>query len=249
MIRQEDSEDQIELEADKDLAKSTAAVDSAKAALIGRTADLLSKQAEFKAKQLEYERVKKILDDGGGNNAETEKAKYEMDAAGAEIDAAKGMIDSAQADIKKAEADQGQAKYKAAHQQAHLEMMVLKAPTDAVVQSVNVEPGETVDPNSSKGGCITLVRIDIVQVEFFLPALQAQKLAKGQKLSVSYDQKEWEEATVQYVAPVASAPANGRETIHMDLLNPKMKAAGQVVFIKLPADIAAMRPDHVATDQ
>ena len=245
LITQDGREDEIELEADQKLSESPAAVNSAKAALEGRKADLVSKQAEYEAKKSDYERVKKIQEGGGGNDFEVDKAKYEMDAAAAAIDAAKGMVASSEADIEKAQVDQDQAKYKAQHQRAHVEMLKIVAAEDGVVQSVNVRPGDTADP-SKPTAPITVVKIDVLQVEFHLPAVQVQKLHKEQTLRVSYDKKNWQDATIKYLAPVALASADGLQTIHMDMPNPEGKAAGQTVIVELPADVVAMRNDLAA---
>lgn len=245
LLAQDNQEELIELMADQKLATSNAAVASAKAALVGRKADLVSKQAEFEAKKLEYERVKKILDGGGGNNSEVDKAKYEMEATDASIDAARGMIASAEADIEKAHDEQDQAKYKADHQQAHLKLMEIRAQEDGVVLAVNVQPGDAADPNRQTP-LITVVKIDLLKVEFHLPAVEAQKLKTGQKLRVSYDHKEWGEATVMPLPPVALAPAGGLQTVHMELSNPNLRAAGQSIYIELPQDIVAQRNQETA---
>jgi multidrug efflux pump subunit AcrA (membrane-fusion protein) len=243
LLEQETGEDQVELEADQALAKSTAAVDSAKAALVGRKADLISKQAEYGAKKKEYQRVKKILDDGGGNDFEVDKAKYEMEAADAAIDAARGMISSAEADIEKAAADQTQAAYKAKHQLEHLKALQILAQEDGVVQAVNVQPGDAADPNRQTTP-ITIVKVDVLKVEFHLPAVEAEKLKAGQKLRITYDHKEWDEATITKLPPVGLASANGLTTIHMELPNPKGRIAGQSIYIELPPEIVTVRNDQ-----
>ena len=245
LMGQDTAEDQIEYQADLSVAKSTAAIDSAKAALVARKADVKAKQADLAAKTKEYERVKKVLDSGGSNNWEVDKAQDEMESAAASVDEARAMGDSAAADIAKAQLEQEQAQYKADHQKAHLGQMVRKSPIKAIVLSVTIEPGETVDPAKNTG--ITLVEIDTLKVEFFLPAIQAQKLALKQKLKVSYDGTSWKDAEVSFKAPVALAGAGGLQKIHLLLDNKDdLKAAGQSVVIQLPADIVAMRKSAVA---
>jgi len=239
LITQDDGEDLVEWEADKSLAASDSAVKSAEAQLVGREADLKSKQADYEAKKSKYEQVLKSFNDGAGNNWEVDQAKDEMASADAAVDAAKGMIESAKAEIEKSKLDKDQARFKALHQEEHLKSMRRTAPTDAIVQAVNVEPGASADPN--KGSCIVLEQIDVLKVEFRLPAMEAAKLNLGQKIRVSYDAKEWEEVTVSFKAPKAIAPMGGWQTIHMLLPNPQMKAAGQAMYIELPAEIAAMR--------
>ena len=179
LITQDDAEDQVELKADQSLAASDAGIKSAEAALKGREADLKSKKADREAKQLEYDRVLKILTDGGSNNWEVDKAKDELESAAAAVDAANGMIQSAQADIDKAKLEKEQAGYKAQHQEEHLKQMRRTAPADAIVQAVNVVPGDSADPN--KTTAVVLEQIDVLEVECHLPAVEAELLQPGTK--------------------------------------------------------------------
>ena len=104
---------------------------------------------------------------------------------------------------------------------------------------------DAADPNRQTP-LITVVKIDTLKVEFHLPATEAQKLKVGQQLRVKYSHEDWQQATVMPLPPVALAPAGGLQTVHMELPNPNLRAAGQSIYIELPPDIVTQRNQETA---
>src|SRR5205807_10043726 len=97
-----------------------------------------------------------------------------------------------------------------------IERMKLRSPMSGIVQSVDARPGEMVDPN--KPPVITIVNNDPLVVEVNLPTAVSLRLKADQPMRVSYDKRDWKEANVSYLAPMADA-ASGFQTVHLALTN------------------------------
>ena len=75
-------------------------------------------------------------------------------------------------------------------------------------------------------------------IELNLPTAMSQLLKPGQVLHVSYDQKNWQDAKVSYLAPMADSSAF-MQAVHLTLENPEGKASGLKIFVELPPELAA----------
>jgi RND family efflux transporter MFP subunit len=176
------------------------------------------------AKKAEFDRIKKLKDQGSGNESEFEKAEAEWKLSQIQITQEKQDLLVKEAKVKK--------------QQGIIERMKLRSPIDGIVQSIDSHTGETVDP--SKPAVMTIVANNPLIVEVNLPTATSTQLTVGQPLRVSYDKKEWKEAKISYLAPMADA-ASGYQTVHLTLTNPEGRASGLQIFVELPEPIAAAR--------
>ena len=167
------------------------------------------------AKQAEFKRIEAIHMEAK-NEAEFEKAKAEAELAVLNIEQEKQDREVKLAKVEK--------------QRKMIERMKLLTPMDAIVQSVEVRPGEMGEPQKP---AITLVNNNPLIVEVNLTRVVSQNLKLEQAMRVSYDRKEWKDAKVSYLAPMANAGA-GRQKVHLELPNPEGKVSGLQIYVELP---------------
>jgi len=177
-----------------------------------------------KVKKAEFERIKKLRAQENSTEAEYEKAEAEAELAELQV-----VQEQKDLEVKKA---------KVAKQQITLDRMKLRSPIDAIVLSVDSQAGETVDP--SKPAAITIVNNNPLGVVVSLPTAQSQPLKLGQPLRVSYDRKEWKDAKVSFLSPMADASSR-LQTVHLEMQNPEGKASGLQCFVELPDTTVAAK--------
>jgi RND family efflux transporter MFP subunit len=176
------------------------------------------------AKKAEFDRQQKLKDQQNGSESDYERAQAEWKLSEIQISQEKQDLLGKQAKVKK--------------QEGIIERMKLRSPMNGIVQSVDAHPGEMVDPN--KPPVITIVNNDPLIVEVNLPTSVSLRLKTDQPMRVSYDRKDWKDAKVSFLAPMADA-ASGLQTVHLTLANPEGKASGLQIWVELPAPLAAAR--------
>ncbi|MCG8450389.1 MAG: efflux RND transporter periplasmic adaptor subunit [Pirellulales bacterium] len=93
-------------------------------------------------------------------------------------------------------------------EQKQIEMQIaarqLSSPIAGVIADIHRQPGEFVSANDP--AIVTLVRLDLLRVKFFVPAKQALLLTDGQRVQVlfAFNQKE-ESAVVDFISPLVDA--------------------------------------------
>lgn len=170
-----------------------------------------------RAKQAELKRIKIIHDQDAHNDAEFEKAQAEAELAELNI-----FQEKQELEIKKA---------KVVQQQKVVDRMTMHSPIDGIVQAVDAHVGEMVDP--SKPAVVTIVNNTPLVVEVFVPTVIRLQLKLNQMLRVSYDEKDWKEAKVSFLPPMADASSNVQK-IHLTTPNAEAKASGFQIFVELP---------------
>jgi len=185
--------------------------------------DLPIKGAEFKAKaaQVDFDYKDKMMKDGAKVELEWTQKKAEWDIAKVQVEQAAKELEQ-----KKAKRDK---------QLQHVQNMTLTAQSDGVVKEILNEVGSNVDPTKP---VVTVVSNNPLTVEVQVPALASLQLKKDEKMRVSYDKKNWREASVSYLSPQADA-ASGMRTIRLELANPNGEPSGLQVFVELPEKLLA----------
>jgi multidrug efflux pump subunit AcrA (membrane-fusion protein) len=181
-----------------------------------------AQKVNAEAKKAEYDRIKQIHDQGAQNDLELVKAEAEWKLAKLTITQEEQDLTVKNAKVKK--------------QQGVIDRMKLKSPVDGVAQMVDAHVGEMIDP--SKPAAITIVRNNPLLVEVILPTAASQKLQLGRALRVSYDRKNWKDAKVSYLAPMADV-GSGLQKVHLSLENPELRASGLQIYVELPDDLTA----------
>jgi multidrug efflux pump subunit AcrA (membrane-fusion protein) len=120
-------------------------------------------------------------------------------------------------------------------QDTHVKNMTLVSEVDGVVQEIINDVGSNVDPTKQ---CLTIVKNDPLIVIVQVPAIASLQLKQGDKLRVSYDKKNWREATVDFLSPQANA-LSGMRKIELKLPNPEGEPSGLRAFVELPDKLLA----------
>lgn len=179
---------------------------------------------ERDAKQVHFQALKDAADHGGANPQEVKEAELDYQVAELKI-----LVAQEEHDQKMAEME---------HQQKKIDKMTMRSPVKgkAIVEKVNVQPGEAVDAGKADGA-VTLVVNTPLWVEMHLPTRQSAVLKVGDTLSLMYA----EESTamplsgkVIFKDPVADA-ASGTQTVRLELANDQEKPAGLLVNVTIPA--------------
>jgi RND family efflux transporter MFP subunit len=210
LLQQDDFLEQKEVEKAQVEAESAAKVDAAK--------------ADYNAKKHIYERKLNTLKGGGANQQEVEDAELDMTLRDKQILVATD--------------DQNEAKIKFLQEQKKVKDMKLLSPVDGIVEKIVLEVGEMADPQKPDAA-VWVVKNDPLTVEIRdLPARQAGRLNKDDKLMVRYpDEETWREAKVVYRAPVVDA-ASDTQLVKLELPNPKGREAGLQIQVQLPPNVA-----------
>jgi RND family efflux transporter MFP subunit len=208
VMKQDDSEDRAELKV------LDAAIGQGELGLKVGEAKLRVAESEYKSKS-------NLKNSGAFNDLEVERALAERDVAAAQLEQAKKELE--------------QTKAKRDKQATHVDNMTLKAPTDGVIKELINDIGSNIDPTKP---VVTVVQNNPLLVEVQVPALASLQLKKGEKLRVTYDRKNWREATVSFLSPQADA-GSGMRMIRLELANPEGEPSGLQIFVELPDKLLA----------
>lgn len=127
------------------LNRAEAALNSAKSNLSSAKSRLAQAEAQYNVTNLNYQRQKKLFDDGAISKAELENITSQWETSKAEVAAAKESIFSAQFAIESAQAGVNEAS-------DNLKRTTILAPMSGTVTALNKELGETVLGNNMMSG-------------------------------------------------------------------------------------------------
>ena len=183
-------------------------------------------EADLAQKKVELERLKGIYSDPSApanTNIELERARLEVVFKGHQLNLATMELEKA--------------KLEAAGAKLKVDFMKILAPFDGVVDMIDTGVGEMLDPQ--RPGMMTIVQNDPVRISVQLTAPQAARLKKGDTLQVRYKidpSDAWQQATVESLAPVATAGAGyeSQREVYLSLPNPTKRETGLWLWVKLP---------------
>jgi HlyD family secretion protein len=127
------------------LNRAQAALNSSKSNLSSAKARLAQSEAQFKATDLNYQRQKKLFDDGAISKSELENATSQWETSKAEVTAAQESIHSSEFAIASSQASVSEA-------EDNLKRTTILSPMTGTVTSLNKELGETVLGNNMMSG-------------------------------------------------------------------------------------------------
>jgi RND family efflux transporter MFP subunit len=208
LMKQDDSEDQAELRV------LEAAIKQSKGGIVVGQAKLKVAESDYKSKSA-------MLAKGAFNKSEVERAEAERDVAAAQIEQAKDEV--------------AQTEAKRDKQATHVTNMTLKSDVDGVVKELINDVGSNVDPTRP---VLMIVDNQALLVEVQVPAQASLSLKKGDRMRVSYDRKNWREASVAFMSPQADAQS-GMRMIRLELPNPQGEPSGLQAFVELPDKLLA----------
>jgi RND family efflux transporter MFP subunit len=183
-------------------------------------------EADLKQKQIELKRIEGLYNDPNGRGAtdlELERAQLEVIFKGHQLNLASLELEKA--------------KLEAAGAKLKVDFMKILAPFDGFIDVIDTGVGEMLDPQ--RPGMMTIVKNDPVRISVQLSAPQAAKLKKGDKLDVRYKidpSDAWQQATVESLAPVATAGAGyeSQREVYLTMPNPNKRETGLWLWVKLP---------------
>jgi HlyD family secretion protein len=189
---------------ESELAAANAAVAAAQERLAVAEASITKQKSEIQLAEIEAERARRLAQEGAGSQREldirltkvqtTKASLAEVEAA---QQAAKEQVDAAQAN--------------AATIQTRINNATLTSPVNGRVLYRLAEPGEVL---AAGGKALTLVNMEDVYMEIFLPSEQAAraKIGAEARITVDYDPKRAIPGYVSFVSPEAQFTPKQVET-------------------------------------
>jgi HlyD family secretion protein len=189
---------------DAELAEATASVAAAQEQLAVAYAAIAKQKSQIELAKIEAERSRKLVEDRAGSQREYDvrKMTVETTAAGlageeAQLQAAKQQVEVAQANV--------------ATIQTRIDDATLTSPVVGRVLYRLTEPGEVLAPG---GKALTLVNLEDVYMEIFLPSEQAAAVKMGAEARIAIDSMPGRAITgyVSFVSPEAQFTPKQVET-------------------------------------
>jgi len=215
------------------LAEAKANLAAAENAVAAAESTIVKQKSEIDLATVETVRSQKLVKQGAGSQRELDvrKTKVETTKAGlaeatANLQTAKQKVDAARAD--------------AATIQTRIDDATLRSPVTGRVLYRLAEPGEVLGPG---GKALTLVNLEDLYMEIFLPSDQAAKVKIGAegRITVDYDPDRAIAGSVSFVSPEAQFTPKQVET------RSERETLMFRVKIQLPKEVASQYIERVKT--
>jgi HlyD family secretion protein len=194
--------DTITLESE--LAEANAAIQAAEEKLAGARANIVKSKSEIDLAGVEAVRSKRLVEQGAGS-------QRELDVRTTKVETTKAGLSEAQAMLETATQNVEVARKTAATIQTRIDDATLRSPITGRVLYRLAEPGEVLAPG---GKALTLVNLDDIYMEIFLPSEQAAAVKVGAegRVTVDYLPKRAVAGQVSFVSPEAQFTPKQVET-------------------------------------
>jgi len=194
--------DTVTLEAN--LAEANAAVAAAEERLALANANISKQKSEIALANVEAVRSKNLVAEGAGS-------QRELDVRNTRVKTTKASYEEAVAGLQTAKQQVEVARANAATIQTRIDDATLKSPVTGRVLYRLAEPGEVLAPG---GKALTLVNLEDIYMEIFLPAADAAqtKLGAEGRITVDYDPDRAVAGFVSFVSPEAQFTPKQVET-------------------------------------
>ena len=194
--------DTVTLEAN--LAEANAAVAAAEERLALANANISKQKSEIALANVEAARSKNLVREGAGS-------QRELDVRNTRVQTTKASYEEAVAGLQTAKQQVEVARANAATIQTRIDDATLKSPVTGRVLYRLAEPGEVLAPG---GKALTLVNLEDIYMEIFLPAADAAqtKLGAEGRITVDYDPDRAVAGFVSFVSPEAQFTPKQVET-------------------------------------
>ena len=186
------------------LAEANAAVNAAEERLAVANASITKQKSEIGLAQTEADRSEKLVAAGAGAQRELDVRNTKVETTKATLGEARAMLQTALQNVKVARAN-------AATVQTRISDATLTSPVTGRVLYRLAEPGEVLAPG---GKALTLVNLEDVYMEIFLPSEQAGRLKVGAeaRITVDYVSDKAIPGFVSFVSPEAQFTPKQVET-------------------------------------
>ena len=203
LVQQDDSVEQIKLEQLKAEAEDETTIEHAEMTLQQRGID-----------------VKRLEEAGSAVTTPTEVEYAKLNQ----------QISELQLHVAKFQHEQAIRKYEEAKKQ--IERMSLKSPIDGIIETIDKEPGESVNALED---VIRIVRIDPLWIDVSVPVTQTANLRYGGSATVEFPEtkKMIEEGKIIFIAAVGDAGSDTL-TVRVQVPNKSNRPAGENVLVSFP---------------
>jgi HlyD family secretion protein len=194
--------DTVTLEAQ--LAEARAQVAAAKEKIAVAASNIASKKSEIQLAQIEADRSRKLVEERAGSQRELDVRTMNLETTRAALTGEQAQLAAAQEEVKVAEAN-------GAAIQTRIDDAVLTSPVTGRVLYRLAEPGEVL---GAGGKALTVVNLEDVYMEIFLPAAEAARLKMGAdaRLTLDHEPGRSGPAYVSFVSPEAQFTPKEVET-------------------------------------
>jgi HlyD family secretion protein len=215
------------------LAESNAAIAAAQEKLQVASAGVTKSRSEIKLAGVEEQRSKNLVGEGAGS-------QRELDVRTSKVETTKAGLSESEATVKTAKENVEVARANAATIQTRIADATLKSPVTGRVLYRLAEPGEVLAPG---GKALTLVNLEDVYMEIFLPSEQAARLKAGAegRITVDYDPNHAVAGYVSFVSPEAQFTPKQVET------KSEREKLMFRVKIQVPKEIATQYVERIKT--
>ncbi len=189
---------------DSQLEEANAQVAAAEEKLAVARASITRQKSEIDLAGVEATRSKRLVEQGAGS-------QRELDVRNTKVETTKAGLAESEAMLATAEQNVEAAKMNSATIQTRIDDATLRSPVTGRVLYRLAEPGEVLAPG---GKALTLVNLDDVYMEIFLPAEQAAavKIGAEGRVMVDYEPKRAIAGQVSFVSPEAQFTPKQVET-------------------------------------
>lgn len=186
------------------LAGSEAAIAAAQERVAGAKAAIVKQKAEIELANIEVDRATRLTRQNAGSQRELDLRKTKLETTKAGLAESEAMLETATKEVEVAEAE-------AKAVQTRIDDATLKSPVTGRVLYRLAEVGEVLGPG---GKVATLVNLEDVYMEIFLPAEQAARIRIGAeaRLTVDYEPDRALAGYVSFVSPEAQFTPKQVET-------------------------------------
>ena len=189
---------------DSERAEANAAVQAAEEKLAGARANIVKQKSEIDLADVEAERSKRLVTQGAGSQRELDVRTTKVQTTKAGLSEVEAMLATATQNVEVA-------RLNAATIQTRIDDATLRSPVTGRVLYRLAEPGEVL---AAGGKALTLVNLDDIYMEIFLPSEQAAavKLGAEGRVTVDYEPKRAIAGQVSFVSPEAQFTPKQVET-------------------------------------
>ena len=189
---------------DAQLAESRAAIAAAEERLAGTHAAIVKQRSEIELAETELNRAERLLKEGASSQRDVDVRRTKVETTKASLSEAGAMLQTATQQVAVAQAN-------AATIQTRIDDAKLKSPVTGRVLYRLAEAGEVLPAG---GKALTLVNLDDVYMEIFLPSKEAASVKIGAegRITVDYDPNHVVAGYVSFVSPEAQFTPKQVET-------------------------------------
>jgi HlyD family secretion protein len=215
------------------LEEANAQVAAAEEKLAVARASITKRKSEIDLAGVEANRSKRLVEQGAGS-------QRELDVRNTQVETTKAGLAESEAMLATATQNVEAAKKNAATVQTRIDDATLRSPITGRVLYRLAEPGEVLAPG---GKALTLVNLDDVYMEIFLPSDQAAAVKVGAegRVTVDYEPKRAIAGQVSFVSPEAQFTPKQVET------KSEREKLMFRVKIQVPQDVAMQYIDRIKT--